>query len=175
MADDNEKENKKTDKAIALSKRIAVAELTDLQQLIDERDRRAKSHYIYSGLEQKIVSELTEDRYLEVDKLFDHSRIKPPAKSSKTIAHEFPYEIPFVIQEITNFITMRNHLLSFVNGPQPKRQVQNSDGTMQTVHGYIVKKTEEKELRELIKKLDYEIISRSLSIIDYVGNKNDKQ
>jgi hypothetical protein len=62
-----------------------------------------------------------------------------------------------IYQELNSMIVLRNHLQSVVNGAVPRTI---------TGIGFLVVKDEEAKLRKLISKLDYEIISRSLSALE---------
>jgi len=66
-------------------------------------------------------------------------------------------QLNLIYQELNSIIVLRNHLQSVVNGVVPK----SISGV-----GFLVVKDEEEKLRKLIRKLDYEIISRSLSALE---------
>ncbi len=68
-----------------------------------------------------------------------------------------------IFQELNSLIIVRNHLQSIVNGIVPR-----------TPNGvsFVVCEDEESKLRKLIKKLDFDIISKSLSALElYEANE----
>ena len=94
---------------------------------------------------------------------------------SKAFSSSMPkMQVQTALQEITSIITVRNHLQSIVNGPVLKKAVVSTTGAVVQDVDFLVEPDEEKKLRKLLKKLDYEIVSRSLALLNIFESADAK-
>jgi len=93
---------------------------------------------------------------------------------SKAFSSSMPkMQLQTSLQEISSIITVRNHIQSIVNGPVLKKASMSSAGTMVQDVDFIVEVDEEKKLRKLLKKLDYEIVSKSLVLLSIIESSDN--